>query len=42
VGALMGRRAVSSFLVVLIVLAYALVLLRGEIAPLLGQIVPLT
>lgn len=37
----MGRRAVSGFLVVLIVLAYALVLLRGEIAPLLGQIAPL-
>jgi hypothetical protein len=35
------RLAVSISLALLILLAYAIVLLRGELAPLLGQIPPL-
>jgi hypothetical protein len=41
VGALMRSRTVSISLAVLILLAYAVVLLRGEIVPLIGQLAPL-
>jgi hypothetical protein len=37
----MRRRAVSISLAVLILLAYAVVLIRGEIVALVGQLAPL-
>jgi hypothetical protein len=40
-GPLTLRGAVSLSVAVLILLAYAIVLLRGEIAPLIGQLPPL-
>jgi hypothetical protein len=40
-GPLIGRRVVGISMAVLILLAYAIVLLRGEIAPLIGQLAPL-